>query len=52
MRKGKQENYINTGDAYADIEGNMKQFTHVDHDPKLNVTIGSYPDATEIWNKN
>ncbi len=39
MHLGKKNEYLNTGDAYKDMEGNMKQFTHVDWDPKQKATL-------------
>lgn len=38
MHIGKKENYLNTADAYKDIDGNMKQFTHIDHDVKTKIS--------------
>lgn len=40
---------LDTSEAYKDMEGNMKQFTHVDHDPKLKIsaTIESVSERQE-----
>lgn len=40
---------LDAGEAYKDMDGNMKQFTHVDHDPKLKIptTIESLSEREE-----
>lgn len=48
MRIGNKHNYVNTGNAYQDMDGNMKQFTTVDHDKKTSVSM-NVEDA--VWSE-
>lgn len=48
MHLGNKENYLNTADAYKDIDGNMKQFTHIDHDVKTNISPYIGGDINDI----
>lgn len=46
MHIGKKENYLNTADAYKDMDGNMKQFTHIDHDVKTKISRNTTGEST------
>lgn len=38
---------VETGEAYRDLEGNIKHFTHIDHDPKIRVSYSK--DNGDKW---
>lgn len=50
MRVGNKENYVNTGNAYKDMDGNMKQFTHVDHDKKTSISTSVHDSDVDLKN--
>lgn len=41
--------YYTAAEGYRDIDGNQKQFTFVDHDVKLKITIGKESETAKLW---
>ena len=42
MAVDKKSDYVgNHGGAYTDVDGQSKQFTYVDHDPKVKIFLES-----------
>jgi hypothetical protein len=48
---GAKKDYYTSAEAYRDDDGNMKQFTFIDHDVKTKIATGEKYDMEEIKNQ-